>query len=210
MEKLFIYLTNLSSHSAYLIVFGILVACGIGFPIPEDIPLVATGYLCWDGTVEWIPALVVTILGVLAGDTLLYVFGRKIGIRLLEKESLQNFFTPTKVRRTRAYFRKYGDKIVFIARFVAGFRAAAFFMAGSLKMKYRRFLLFDLAAALISVPLWIALGFGLGHYLGDEISKILQSLHHFKTGITTLGVAIISLLVIRAFLKYYRLKHQNS
>ena len=43
MEKLFVYLTNLSSNAAYGIIFGILLACGVGFPLPEDVPLVEIG-----------------------------------------------------------------------------------------------------------------------------------------------------------------------
>src|SRR4051812_18478430 len=99
MEKLFIYLTNLSSNVAYLIIFGILVACGLGFPLPEDMPLIASGYLCWDGTMDPFPAFLITCAGVLAGDTILFFLGRKMGIKFLEKEKVQTLFKPEKIRR---------------------------------------------------------------------------------------------------------------
>lgn len=202
MENLFIYLTNLSSNVAYLIIFGILVACGLGFPLPEDMPLIAAGYLCWDGTMNIFPAIIVTMAGVLVGDTILFYLGSKLGIRFLDSEKVQTLFSPKKVRRTRAYFRKYGEKIVFFARFVAGFRAVAFFMSGAMKMPYRRFILLDGLAALISVPVWIAIGYGLGHYLGDEISSILKSMKHLKTGFTVVIAVITAVVVIRSYLKY--------
>src|SRR4051812_15270492 len=104
MDKLFEYLTNLTGNIAYAIIFGILVACGLGFPLPEDVPLIAAGYLVWDGTLQWLPAILCTLLGVLIGDTILFTFGRKLGYRILEQERVQTLFKPEKIRRTRAYF----------------------------------------------------------------------------------------------------------
>lgn len=204
-DKLFIYLTNLSSNVAYLIIFGILVACGLGFPLPEDIPLIATGYLVWDGTMAWEWAIGVTMAGVLIGDIILFYLGNKLGLKILENPKFM-LFKPDKIRRTRAYFRKYGMKIVFFARFVAGFRAVAFFMAGAMKMRFSRFLLLDFLAALISVPIWIGIGYFLGYKLGDEITSILHSVKHLKNWFTIAMLTIISIIVIRMVLKFKKAK----
>lgn len=206
MEKLFLYLTDLSSGIAYAIIFGVLIACGLGFPLPEDIPLVAAGYLIWDGTMEWVPAILITMGGVLIGDTMLYYLGHQLGLNILRQKKFQNIFKPEKVRRTRAYFRKYGDKIVFFARFVAGFRAVAFFMSGALHMPYRRFITLDAMAALLSVPLWIILGYYLGHFFGDEITQILKSLKEVKTAVSIVVFSAVVILVLRYFLKYRKAK----
>ena len=47
------------------------------------------------------------------------------------KAASRRCFKPEKIRRVRAYFRKYGDKLVFFARFVAGFRPVVFLYGGS-------------------------------------------------------------------------------
>jgi len=210
LDKIFVYLTDQSGGVAYLIIFGILVLCGIGFPVPEDVPLIATGYLIWDETLTWLPAILVVLVGVLVGDTILFFLGRKMGLRILETEKAQTLFTPEKVRRTRAYFRKYGDKIIFFARFVAGFRSMAFFMSGAMKMEYRRFILLDSAAAAISVPLWVAIGYGMGYYLGDEISQILRSVKHLKYAITSVILVIAILVIVRSIIKYERAKTEKN
>lgn len=210
MEKLFLYLTNLSSNVAYLIIFGILVACGLGFPLPEDVPLIATGYLVWDMTLEAFPAFLVTMLGVLIGDSILFFLGKNLGMKMLEKPRVQKLFRPEKIRRTKAYFRKYGEKIVFFARFVAGFRAVAFFMAGAMKMRYVRFILLDGIAALISVPVWIAIGYGLGYYLGDQISTILSSMKNLKTAFTVIVLTIVAIVVVRNILNFRKAKKRKS
>jgi membrane protein DedA with SNARE-associated domain len=202
MDRLLVYLTTLSSNIAYLVIFGILVACGIGLPLPEDIPLIATGYLVWDGTMSWFPAVAVTLAGVLFGDILLFVLGRKLGKRILRQHKFQTFFPPHRVRRAAAYFRKYGDKLIFFARFVAGLRAVVFFMAGAMKVRFSRFILLDGLAALISVPAWVALGYGFGHFFGDEISKILEYLKEVKIVLSIVIGGILITVAVRWYASY--------
>lgn len=210
MDWLFVYLTTLTTSIAYLTLLGILLACGLGFPLPEDIPLIAAGYLLWDGTIHLVPALVVTLTGVLMGDTLLFYFGRKMGLMIIDPRAGDRaFFKPARVRRARAYFRKFGSKIVFFARFVAGIRAVAFFMAGATGMKYTRFLLLDALAAFLSVPAWILIGYGLGYYLGDEISEILQKTSNFKYVINAIVFVIVFGVVARFIHKYRKAKAQK-
>lgn len=200
MENLFQYLTDLSGSVAYLIVFGILLACGLGFPLPEDIPLIATGYLIWDETMSAFPAFLICMLGVLIGDSVLFYIGHRMGFAVLKRPRFQKLFPPKKVRRTKAYFRKYGDKIVFFARFVAGFRAVAFFMSGALHLKYRRFLLFDALAALLSVPIWIVLGYFLGHFFGDEFGRMMHGIKEAKTIFTVIVSIAIVVVLARIYL----------
>jgi len=207
MEKLFDYLIELSGGASYAIIFGILVACGLGFPLPEDIPLIAAGYLVWDGTMKWGTALAVTLAGVLIGDTILFYIGRQLGLRMLESGRLVK---KEKVRRTRAYFRKYGDKLIFFARFVAGFRAAAFFLAGAMKMKYRRFLFWDGLAALLSVPIWIVIGYGMGHYFGNEISGALKQLEGVKNVLSIVILIIVVGVAIRMYLQFRKAKQLKA
>ncbi len=85
METLFYFLTDLSSMGAYTVVFTMLIACGLGLPLPEDIPLVASGYLIWDQTFSPIPTLLVTMIGVLLFDFMaLYRQMLRIVMHLME------------------------------------------------------------------------------------------------------------------------------
>lgn len=210
MEPLFVYLTELSSGVAYWIIFGVLVACGLGFPLPEDVPLVATGYLVWDGTIKAFPALMMTLSGVMIGDSILFYIGSRFGLGVLSNPRFAKIFTPEKVTKSKAYFEKYGDKIVFVARFFAGFRAVAFFMAGALHMKYRRFVFWDLFAALLSVPIWIGVGYGLGHIFGDSINDILAKMKDIKVAVTVVLVLVVLIVIGTQGLKYYRSKKSAS
>lgn len=201
MERLFEFLTDLSGGVAYLLIFGILVACGLGFPLPEDIPLIATGYLIWDQTLTWFGGIAVTLCGVVIGDSILFFIGQRLGLKILNKKK-KTLFSPKRVGRAKAYFRKYGAKVVFFARFVAGLRAVVFFMAGAMHMKFRTFILLDFLAALLSVPLWIAGGFYLGRFFGDEISSLLLKLKEIKLVITTVILLTVVAVIAKSLFQY--------
>jgi membrane protein DedA with SNARE-associated domain len=64
-------------------IFAVLFVAGLGVPIPEEIPIAAAAVLAQQGLVRWWIVLPVCLLGVLAGDLVLYWSGRHWGQRLL-------------------------------------------------------------------------------------------------------------------------------
>ncbi len=73
------FLISFFSSYGYWAVFLVLIACGFGVPIPEDITLVSGGVISGLGytNVHWM--LVVSMLGVLIGDSTMYWLGRIYG-----------------------------------------------------------------------------------------------------------------------------------
>jgi membrane protein DedA with SNARE-associated domain len=200
MNHLFLYLTTQDTHHIYFLLFFILTACGLGLPLPEDIPLIAAGYLIWQQDIKTFPTFLIAIIAILIGDSLLFFIGRKLGSSINEtKKPIFRFMRPQKIAKAEALFEKYGDWVVFLGRFVAGIRAMIFCCAGILKMPYLRFIFFDGLAAFLSVPLWIMGGFYLGVYFGDEIDKILLSIKVYKNYFL-LTIIIILLLAFLHFI----------
>lgn len=173
------FLTELLSDTtgpvAYATVFGILVACGLGVPLPEDISLILGGYLAHTGSVKLIPMMVVGFLGILAGDSLIFMAGRRMGNRVEQRKGFfARIVTPEKRARVEGLFRKHGEKIVMIARFMPGVRAVTYFTAGGAGMKYSHFIFWDGLAALASAPLFVFLGFKFGGELEILIKKLKE------------------------------------
>ena len=82
MEQLLHALT-LGTHGwvAYGTIFGILVACGLGVPFPEDVSLITGGFLVFRGSAN-LPLMVATgFLGILTGDSIIFWAGRRLGNR---------------------------------------------------------------------------------------------------------------------------------
>ena len=73
-----------SSHGpvAYGSVFAILVACGLGVPLPEDISLILGGFLVYEGAAQLHWMMLTGFLGILVGDSLIYLAGRKLGSKV--------------------------------------------------------------------------------------------------------------------------------
>ncbi len=159
---------------AYGAVFGILVACGLGVPLPEDISLIAGGFLAHKAAADVRIMMAVGFLGILAGDSLIFMAGRRLGSKVGRGGTgfFARIVTPEKRAKVEGLFHKHGEKIVSIARFLPGVRAVTYFTAGSAGMKYSRFILWDGLAALLSAPAFVYLGYHFGGELDFLIEKL--------------------------------------
>ncbi len=169
-------LISFFSEYGYAAVFFVLVICGFGVPIPEDITLVSGGVIA--GLSESVNPhimLLVSFAGVIAGDSTMYWLGRLYGAKILRFRPVKKVLTLKRLRMVREKFAKHGMWLLFFARFLPGLRAAIYTVSGiTKKVSYARFVLIDLLAASISVPIWIYLGhFGAKNlgWLEEQIQK---------------------------------------
>jgi membrane protein DedA with SNARE-associated domain len=210
LERLVDHLQNQSLGLGYLAVFGLLLAAGFGFPLPEDVPLIAGGVLAWlaspieDVTLSGMFAdrgfqamVAVGLAGILVGDSVIYFAGRWAGRRVAEVWPFRKLITPEKLERVERLLRQRGKVVVVVARFLPGLRAPTYFTVGHSRVPYWEFLAFDGLAAAVSAPLWVCLGF----WFGDDIEKAARAGSKFGGYILAgVGVVVIVLLV-RAWLK---------
>ena len=156
--------------TAYGLVFLVLLLAGFGLPLPEDIPLVMGGVLVHRGQAVLWKMIVVGYLGIIIGDSIMFGLGRRFGSRV---GSAPGFFarvvTAEKRAQVEGMFKKHGEKIVMLARFLPGVRTVTYFTAGSVGMSYLRFMAYDSFAALASAPIFVLLGY----YFGSDIESLL-------------------------------------
>lgn len=195
MDSFLPYLVDLAEGSPYVVLFVILALCGIGLPLPEDVPMILAGIFCAQGDMHFVGALAVSIAGVLAGDSIVYMAGRRLGTGALRSPLLEKKLGKRRLRRLRALYRLRGERMVFFARFVMGIRVVAFFLAGALGIRYSRFVLLDGLGALLSVPVWMAIGLWLGNAYGDDIQRMLEASAPARN-IIGVVVAIIAVVVV--------------
>lgn len=176
----------------YAAVFAVLIACGFGVPIPEDITLVTGGIISGLGYTDVHIMVVVGMLGVLAGDGLVFAAGRIWGDNILKFRPIARVMTPKRYTQVEQKFEKYGNWVLFVARFLPGLRTAVFVTAGiSRKVSYLRFILMDGLAALISVPVWVYLG----SYGAENIDWLMAKVHSLQSGLLVLiGIGAVVLL----------------
>ena len=133
-----------------------LITCGLGVPLPEDVPLITGGWLVARG--GSLPLMIFTgLAGILIGDTIIFRAGQVYGEKLLETR-LGKHISEQRVQKTIAAFDKHGPKFIMAARFVPGLRAVTYFVAGVTGVPYWKFITYDGLAACVSAPLWVYLG----------------------------------------------------
>lgn len=176
----------------YLAIFFILLICGLGVPIPEDVTLIAGGILTYYGICDvWI-MIGVGLLGVMIGDSFVFFLGAKYGRRLSKKRPFRYFIDESKIDGIRKRLQNHGGKLLFSARFMPGFRSTIFFVSGMIHIPYRKLLIFDGGAALLSVP---AIIYSV-YYFGDFLEQVIRFIKKVEGGI--LGVIILGAAILIA------------
>jgi membrane protein DedA with SNARE-associated domain len=182
-------------HLIYLGIYAMLLLSAMGMPLPEDLTLVATGYLINTGLVHPVPAVAVGILGVLTGDQFVYSVGKHFGARVVRHRWFSRVLPEKRFAWIRELFERHGEKLVFFARFLSGLRGPVFLASGILEMPRGRFLLYDGAGALINVPLFILLG----HLAGPHLEAILLHLVKARGAVLVLLGLVACYLAIRVY-----------
>jgi membrane protein DedA with SNARE-associated domain len=187
-----------SGGLSYVLVLGVLLACGMGLPLPEDITLIAGGIAVYKEVASLYPMMAVGYLGIIMGDSMIFYFGRRIGSKVGSKPGFfSRIVTPEKRERVEGLFKKHGEKIIMIARFLPGVRSVTYFTAGSVGMKYSHFIFFDSVAALASAPAFVYLGFK----FGDKLDYLIAQLRRGQAGV---WVAMLVVLVLGLVLSRWR------
>jgi membrane protein DedA with SNARE-associated domain len=180
----------------YLGVFLVLFLAGLGVPVPEEVPILASGVLAHEGVVRWWLMLPVCVVGVLSGDVVLYWVGRHWGEQVLAWRIVRCVLSPEREEALKAAYHRHGVKVIFTARHVMGLRAAAFLTAGIARVPFGRFLAVDFAGALVGVPL----SFGLAFFFTDQLEQILADVHRIERwGFMLALVAVGVWIAVRAY-----------
>jgi membrane protein DedA with SNARE-associated domain len=150
---------------------GILLT-GLGFPMPEELPVVLGGALVAGKHAYWWVMLPTCIVGVIIGDSFLYFIGRFWGSRLFEHPFItKHILTPERLKKITDNFHDYGIRILLFARLTPGIRAPIFLTAGITKLPLIRFILAD---GIYAIP-GVSILFGLGYAFTDQIVELIQN-----------------------------------
>lgn len=173
MEELILWF--LADGHGYPFIFVALLASGIGVPIPEDVPLIAAGVMASAGGMGvWTVSLACGAF-VLVRDIFMFGLGYKYGVELLEHRWASRIVRRELVGKFQERVRKSAKIVVFTGRFMPGLRGPIFFAAGTAKVHPAKFVLIDTLAALISVPLWVWLGYAFGDHFEYLVEAAVQA-----------------------------------
>jgi membrane protein DedA with SNARE-associated domain len=145
----------------YLSIFLWLFCTGIGIPpCPEEAGILyAAGlHALHPEVVRWPLAWLMTGLGIVAADLVLYGVGRRWGPQLFEYRWVQRLMNAERRQRVEGHFHRHGIKLLLLARFLPPLRTGVFLIAGAARYSFVKFLLADLLYAVFGVGLFFVGG----------------------------------------------------
>lgn len=171
----------------YFALFGVLFMCGIGLPMPEDIPLIATGALIAHGHMALLPAAVAAWCGIIGGDLILYHLGKRFGRNITRVPVVGKHIDVSRIEKIERLFDKYGIWVIAVGRLFAGVRGVVVITAGTIRFPLAKFLLADGLAALVSGGLFMLLGY----WFGQNLPALMEHVRQGKWGAFVLLAGII-------------------
>jgi membrane protein DedA with SNARE-associated domain len=157
----------------YAAVVGALLLESFGLPLPGETMLIAGSALAAEGQLHLVPLLAYAWAAAVAGDNLGFAIGRFGGRRLILRYGARIGITESRLARVEAFFHRYGGGVVLLARFFALLRQLNGLVAGTVGMRWWRFLAYNATGAALWVGAW-----GLGvYYFGQSLGHVVARIH---------------------------------
>jgi undecaprenyl-diphosphatase len=158
----------------------------VGLIVPGDVIIALGGVYAARGDLNVVAVMAIAFVAAVCGESIGFWLGHRYGMRLVRRLPFVNRLEG-KLEEVQGYFDRHGGKTVAIGRYATAAGAMIPFVAGMAKMRYRRFLLFDVPAVL----LW-AIGITLvGYVFGRNLDVVETVLSRFGWGILALLVAFV-------------------
>ncbi len=170
---------------SYLGIFGLSFFANMVVPVPEEIVMLALGYVAGTGTINFWITLGIVIIGALLSDIGMYLLSRN------NNRWVKGFYNRVFAKMLpvdQAFLEAHNTKVVFASRFLVQLRFIGPFIAGQSKMPWKKFIAYDLLALTIYVPslMWA------GHYFAHRIDSIFNGVNQAKNIVLVVaGILII-------------------
>jgi len=186
-------LTHLLTTYGYLVVFLFIGIESLGVPFPGETMLItASVYAGATHNLAISGVILAAIAGAIIGDNIGFGIGWFGGFRLLVRYGRYIRINEARLKVGRYIFMLHGGKVVFFGRFVSILRAYAAFLAGTNRMHWRSFLVFNAAGGIVWATSWGTVAY----VLGGQINRLSTPVD-IALGVLGGVVLIAGLLIIR-------------
>ena len=184
------------SGVSYLAIFFTLMFSGYLIPIPEEILLLIAGYVAGTRGYNVFFIAFFAALGVWAGDNMVYFLSRRSS-RFIRK--IAQRMDQEKLKQYEAYMHCHKEKAIFFFRFIIGLRFLSPFLAGSMRIPWKTFQIYNSLAVILYVSLMIFLGDRFRNHLESIVSKVEALRHLIFAVLIVVIAAAIAIFVKRKF-----------
>jgi len=196
-QGVLVFVTGLLVAHGYLVIIFGAALDNFGLPASGDIVLFAGGLFANGGQLALPLVMLSGFVGASISDNSVYwigrIGGRRMIYRILKMRFLHFLINEKSLERAERYFETHGGKTVFVGRFGPGLRSMTPLFAGVTRMRYYRFLPYNLAAGVVWAVAYSLVGYIFGQYW-DELLAVARSLGY---GV----IAIVALLFLAYFVR---------
>lgn len=165
----------LDKYGYFAVGFLILIE-DFGLPVPGETVLVAAALYAGAGRLDIAVIVPVAIVAAVIGDNIGFVIGHYGGDQLIKRYGKYVFLTAERFASARKFFQRFGGPIIMAARFIDGLRQVNGIIAGTARMSWRRFLLFNV----IGAGLWVGTWATVGYLAGDNINTAYKTFTRYE------------------------------
>jgi membrane protein DedA with SNARE-associated domain len=194
---LFLYAATSMESFGYFAVFFLIVLGSLGLPLPEESILLLSGYLASTGFFKILYVIAFGLVGTVVGDNMAYWLARKKGLDFMLRYGEIFLVQKKHLKKAEDFFKRHGGKAVFFSRFILGFRFFGPVLAGVSKMRWSRFQIYNLIAAII----WIPFISFLGYLLGTNVVAIMANITNIGHILFAVILIAVSLFLIRELVR---------
>ena len=173
-----------------------------GFPLPAAPVLIVAGAIADSESLRPEKILMAALIACLAADHFWYGIGRRYGRRVLDTVCRLSISPDTCVSRTDDLFARHGAPLLLFAKFIPAVSAVAIPSAAAMGLRYRKFLLFDAAGAL----LWAGAYIGIGMIFSREVHRALDWMGVVGGWSTAIVAALFGIYLAMKIVDRWRLK----
>ena len=187
---------ELIQHLRTLSYGGVFIAsllANVVVPVPEEVVLLAIGYVARSAGWSLFIIFPLVMAGLLASDLVLYYFSKK-GNRLIM--AFYNRIFKSRLDDRRHWLEKNVNKVIFFSRFLVQLRFLGPFFAGQTKVTWKVFIGYELLAMLIYVPLVV----GAGWMFHNSVDHIINGINVVRNVI----LSVFGLILLFSLYKYIR------
>jgi undecaprenyl-diphosphatase len=159
----------------------------VGLIAPGEFTVIIGGVVAGQGEISILPLIGLTWACCIAGDSVSFFVGHRLGREFLERHGPKVKITHERLAQVDDYFARHGGKTIVIGRFIGLVRAIAPFVAGTSEMRYRRFIPYSV----IGTGLWATCYLLLGYFFYRSFDRVAN-----VAGRATLAFAVLVALVV--------------
>jgi membrane protein DedA with SNARE-associated domain len=200
LEQLTGIIIHVIQSLGYFGVFFLMVLNASAIPIPSEVTLPFAGFLASQGGLTLIFVIVVGVLGDLVGSIIGYSIGyfleENLLLALIRKYGKFILVTEHDYHKVTNWIKKYGAPVVFIGKMLPGVKSFTAVAAGITEVKFIKFVISNVLAALVYVSFVTYVGF----YLGSKWDTLGGYFRKFEL------VIVIFLILGGLFYINYKLK----